>query len=152
MQHDVVHFAGHAFAADTTPLAGRLQLSPEAGRADGGTLYADEIWKTRFTRTRLVVLAACRTGFGPVFRGEGTLDLAHPFLAAGVPTVVGALWDVRDTAAHSILVGFHRAYAAGRPAHEALRQAQLAALHESSPELRSPSGWAAFTTFTTTIR
>ena len=35
----------------------------------------------------LVVLAACETAVGSVFRGEGPISLARPFLSAGASTV-----------------------------------------------------------------
>lgn len=122
-RHAVVHFAGHAVADVEFPSRSFLLL---AGGGDAGRLEPAAISAARTGRARLVVLAACSTAAGPIAAGEGAASLARPFLAAGVPQVVGALWPVDDRSA--LLVRFHRGLAAGEPAAEALRAAQRDAL------------------------
>ena len=56
----VVHYAGHAVPDDTLFLP-RLLLAPDARTADSGVLDLRELDGNALPRTRLVVLAACRT-------------------------------------------------------------------------------------------
>ena len=98
----------------------------------------------RFPRTQVVILAACRTAQGQTRRGEGVLSLARPVLAAGVPSVVGTLWDIDDRAASRFLVDLHRRLTGGRSAPDALREAQIESIRSSSADASASATWAAF--------
>ena len=139
---DVVHFAGHAVGDDEFPFRAALLLAPADG--DPGTLRADDLSGLRAGRTRLVILSGCSTATGSAAFGEGVLSLARPFLAAGVPSVLGTLWDLDDRAAAALLPRFHRGIREGLRPAEALRRAQLSLLHGSDARLRSPRAWAGF--------
>ena len=137
--HDVFHFAGHAVADQDYPARSFLLL---AGSGDDAKFSAARIGALDLRHVRLVVLAACETANGPVARGEGGLSLARPFLAAGVPLVLGTAWPVRD-ADDTVLVDFHRLFARGMAAAAALRQAQIMFMKRSDG-LASVSQWAAY--------
>jgi len=142
-RHDVVHFAGHAISNSDFPSLSRLVFAgPVHGISD--SLFAHELASRHFTRTRLLVLAACQTSGGRIRAGEGVLSLARPFLAAGVPTVVASLWDADDRATRSLLVAFHARLRAGANPAQALRVAQLAALTSADRSMRDVSKWAGF--------
>ena len=140
----VLHFGGHAAANLDVPLLSHLLLAPDPTNGDDGVLTAQEIYGRRLTETRVVVLAACRTGRARISPAEGVLSLARPFLAAGVPAVVASLWAAEDHASAVLFEVFHRQLLGGAPATEALRAAQLALLHHPDPALRAPKAWAAF--------
>ena len=142
-RYDVVHFAGHAVPNEDYPGLSRLLLSGDGETAEA--LFAHEIGALRWDRTRLVVLAACRTNAGRIRRGEGVFSLARPFIAAGVPAVVASLTDVDDRASQRLFVAFHLALRHGQTPMEALRSAQLGALAEADPFLQAPANWASFT-------
>jgi CHAT domain-containing protein len=125
---DVVHFAGHALANPEYPLLSRLLLAPDAKSRATGAVLAREINSLHLPRTRLVVLAACSTAAGQTRRGEGALSLARPFLVAGVPSVVGTLWDIDDEVAGEIFVEFHRGVRESGDVAKALQAAQVMAL------------------------
>ena len=139
----VVHFAGHAIANEGRPELSRLLMagSNETSRS----LFARDIAALHFGATELVVLGACRTSIGRIRRGEGVFNLARPFLAAGVPTVVASLWDVDDRASRRLLVAFHRALRQNGDVAEALRHAQLQLMGDADPLLQAPAAWAGFT-------
>jgi CHAT domain-containing protein len=141
---DVVHFAGHATTGAEAPFKARLLFAPDRRTGDSGTLQPQELGRRGLPRTRVVVLAACRTAAGTVSRVEGALSLGRPFLAAGVPSVVASLWDIDDAVSRSFFVAFHRALVGSGDPLQALRQAQLALLHETDPSLAHPASWAAF--------
>jgi CHAT domain-containing protein len=139
----VVHFAGHAASGDVNGTA-HLFLAPDPQTRASGALYAYEIHRRDLPQTRVVVLAGCRTGAGETSRLEGALSLARPFLAAGVPSVVGSLWDVDDAVSRRFSVEFHRRLLAKGDPALALRQVQIAFLRDADPSLAHPASWAGF--------
>ena len=140
-RYDVVHFAGHALENTRYPWRSALVLagSPE----DSGLVYAQDIARWDLSRVRVVTLAACETGTGRLYRGEGVVSLATPFLAAGVPIVVAALWKVDDRAARAIFERFHQELAAGASPSSALHIAQRSQVTSDTGH-RSPRDWGAY--------
>jgi CHAT domain-containing protein len=131
---DVVHYAGHARPGSEVSEAALLL-------GDRNELSASQIARARFARPWLVVLAAC--GTMATSKRTGAPDLARAFLTAGVPTVVGTLWPVRDSDAATLFVTFHERVRSGLSAPAALREAQLAMLRGSTLEAAHPAAWAA---------
>jgi len=138
----VVHVATHARSSRENPLFSALLLAREGD--DPGVLYAHEIYRMRFTGTHLVVLSGCGTSGGQVSANEGVGSLSRAFLAAGVPVVVGSLWDIKDKAARDVLISFHRRLSRGEDALSALRGAQIDVLRRPSSEAPRPDLWAGF--------
>ena len=141
---DVVHFGGHAVVNIEYPLLSRLAFSGVTGAPGAESLFAYEISRMRLSRTRLVVLAACSTAAGSMSRGEGVVSVARPFLAAGVPLVIGSQWDVDDRATERLFLAFHRSLADSQDPVRALQVAQLSLLRSGSPYLASPVSWGGF--------
>jgi CHAT domain-containing protein len=142
-QSTVVHFAGHAVSDPELPFRSSLLLAPTAGRT--GTLHAEElVAELEAPTTRLVVLAACSSAGGAPIGPEGLSALVRPFFAAGVPGVVGSLWNVGDETTKELLVEFHRHFMAGEDAASALRSAQLALLKQQGSALQTAYAWAPF--------
>jgi CHAT domain-containing protein len=140
--YDIVHFGGHAFVNPEYPLLSRLVFADDSGVEQ--SLFAHEISRLRFPRTRVVMLAACSTAAGAVSRGEGVVGLARPFLAGGVPLVVASQWDVDDRATEQLSLVFHRELVATRDPVAALRAAQLSMLRSGDPDRAAPVSWGAF--------
>lgn len=149
---EIVHFAGHAIINERYPLLSALVLAPDPSGARTTRVTAFDLKQATIARARLVVLGSCRASGGGTARAGGAFSLARPFLAAGVPEIVGTLWPVRDREAESILVDLHRAYRRGLSAVEGLRQAQLAALRGPGPAARSPLSWGAYVVNGTVLR
>ena len=95
-------------------------------------------------RTRVVVLAACRTAVGGASRVEGALSLGRPFLAAGVPDVVASVWDIDDSVSRRFFIAFHHALVTEGDPVLALRTAQVALLRGDDASLAHPASWAPF--------
>ena len=140
---DVVHLSAHALKDPRDPARSGLVLSPS--EADPGELTTRDLVGRRLPRTRLVVLASCGSNSGPVSESEGSLSLAHSFLTAGVPAVVGSLWLIDDRSTTRLSVRFHQELLRGTDALAALRTAQLAEIAES-PALANWT-WASFQVF-----
>jgi CHAT domain-containing protein len=141
---EIVHYAGHAVSSAEPPFAARLLFAPDPLTGDSGAFDLHDLGRRQLPRTRVVVLAACRTAAGRVSRVEGALSLGRPFLAAGVPDVVASLWDVDDSISRQFFVVFHRALLAEGDPNLALRKAQLVLLKGENSTLAHPASWAAF--------
>jgi CHAT domain-containing protein/tetratricopeptide (TPR) repeat protein len=139
---DVIHFGGHALVNPEFPLLSRLVFADQAQTSQ--SLYAHELSKLRFPRTRVVVLAACSTAAGAVSRGEGVVGVARPFLAGGVPVVIASQWDVDDRATEQLTLAFHRALAKSGNPVAALNAAQLSMLRSGDAIHALPESWGAF--------
>jgi CHAT domain-containing protein len=141
--HDIIHFAGHSILNPSRPGYSSLVFAPGSG-SETGLLYAHELRRVRFSRSRLIFLAACETAAGLGAGGEGTLSLARAFLAAGIPAAIGTLWPVEDAAAVQVTSRFYRHLLADSDAATALQSAQLELLHSSDESLHQPRSWAPF--------
>jgi CHAT domain-containing protein len=139
----VMHFAGHAIASEEFPWLSRLVLAESEG-STGSAVFAHEIREDDLGHLRLAVLAACRSGAGAVPRGEGVLNLARPFIVAGVPFVVISLWDIDDAVASEVFTRFHRAFARSSDAVGALTEAQRALIASGDERLADPRAWAGY--------
>ena len=118
----VIHVAAHSLIDEAFPRNSAILLGAE-GREDGA-LRAAEIAQLP-VHADLVVLAACRTQFGRVMRGEGLLSLARSFMEAGARSVVASLWDVGDRDTRVLMRSFYAGIAGGLPPDQALRMSQL---------------------------
>lgn len=141
----VVHFAGHAVVDERYPELSRLILASATKDGPRHVLMRD-LADVVLPQTELVVLAACETGVGSVFKGRGALSLASPFVAAGVPAVVSTLWPIDDRSAGRLFAVFQKHVASGVEPLMAMRRAQQAV--RDDPSL-TPWSWAAASTFTT---
>lgn len=141
----IIHLATHAILDDAHPQLSGVVLSmfDRQGRARDGLLRAHAISNLRLS-AELVVLSACRAADGRDYRGEGLVGLARGFMLAGVPRVVGSLWDSNDKATAELMVRFYRRMVkeSATPA-AALRAAQLEMWRDR--RWRHPYFWAGFT-------
>jgi CHAT domain-containing protein/lipoprotein NlpI len=150
---DVAHFATHAVPDERSPLQSKLLLSRDqigdkrTHHASSGYIQASEIYAMKFRRACLVVLSACQTGIERSYRGEGAIGLARPFIVAGAPLVVASLWPVESEASANLMISFHKHRKQDHVSTvEALRRAQLEALHKSQSGTQRNNDWAAFVT------
>ncbi|WP_448525647.1 CHAT domain-containing tetratricopeptide repeat protein [Parathermosynechococcus lividus] len=112
--------------------------------SDDGVLTALEVTGLNLEGTELVVMSACDTGRGDIFNGDGVYGLRRAFTLAGARTQVSSLWKVDDTTTQQLMTAFYQNLAAGKSRSEALRQAQLTLMQDTSKQI--PYFWAAFVT------
>jgi CHAT domain-containing protein len=150
-RYSTVHVAAHLRLNNQLASQSALILAPEVasqlGQAGAGLLLARDVYRLKFSKTRLVVLAACNGAEGPISRGEGSDSLERAFVGAGVPTVVASLWEVSDSSAVEFFIRFHQRIREGESVPGALRSAQLSFLHDSAEAKSSSSLWAGFRAF-----
>lgn len=143
---DVIHWALHAVVNEHSPLHSKLLFAKDASSAGAGTLDISEIYKLHLPQTRLVVLSACQSGAGRYYDGEGTIGIARPFIAKGVPLVVASLWPVDSDATSELMISFHKNRKSGVSTADALARAQRALLSGPDTRYRHPYYWAPFVT------
>jgi CHAT domain-containing protein len=141
---DVIQFSGHAVSNERNPDLSRLYFANESGSLRDSLLFGRDLESRKFSKTRLVTLAACDTAAGIPTHSEGPLSLARPLLSAGIPRVIAALWAADDEGSRQLLVSFHREFARGSSGGTALRTAQLGLLHGPDAAMRSPANWATY--------
>lgn len=144
---DVAHFAAHYEVDPRSTLASKLLLASDPTQPahhQRSGLSAGDIYGMNLARTRLVILAGCKTGIEQQFGGEGPVGFARSFLVAGVPVVVASLWPVDSDATSQLMIAFHRfRKAEHKPTAEALMLAQREIM--SREFYRHPYYWAGFT-------
>jgi CHAT domain-containing protein len=137
-----LHFVTHGTASVTRPLESAVVLSREG---DAYKLYARDIVKHPLT-ANLVTISACEGAGKRAYSGEGLVGLSWAFLRAGAHHVVGALWEVSDSAAPQIMDQFYRQLSQGQDPASALRTAKLSLLHspDAGSVFKKPYYWAPF--------
>ncbi|MEA2207068.1 MAG: hypothetical protein QOE77_3844 [Blastocatellia bacterium] len=136
---DVIHFAGHFLVNAQSPSNSKLLFA-------GGELRSSELSSYQLTRTKLVVLSACETGFERYNKSEGAIGIARTFLALGAPIVLASQWKVDSEPTKDLMIAFHsNRKQQGMSSAESLRAAQLQILNQVST--RAPFYWAAFSLF-----
>jgi CHAT domain-containing protein len=91
---------------------------------------------------RLVVLSACETALGKEYKGEGVFSFSREFASLGIPASVSNLWSVDNESTYQITEWFYQFVADGLPTDEALKQAKLKFMKESTGEKKLPYYWA----------
>jgi CHAT domain-containing protein len=138
-----IHIASHGITDDRHPGSSALILSPASTGQDDGRLQASEIANLRIPAD-LAFLAACRTGGGKSFPGEGVLSLVQPFLVAGCRSVVVSYWDVFDRYAAELIPRFYRYHLEGYSNVRSLTLAKRDLLRTKSSLARHPYFWAPY--------
>jgi len=144
-RYRILHLAMHAMTEENNPLFSRLLFTQ--GKEDSiqnNELSAIELYAMHLL-AELVVLSACNTGIGKIYKGEGSINLSRAFHAAGVPATVVTLWSAPDEVSRQLMVMFYRKLKAGSNKDIALRQAKLEFLAAcKTPALANPYYWAGF--------
>ena len=102
-------------------------------------LYLADLYNLQLNAD-LVVLSACETGIGRLYRGEGIASLARGFTYAGAKSLVPSLWAVSDASTARLMKKFYQYLAEGMPKDSALRKAKLDLLGD----MGDPYQWSAF--------
>jgi len=140
-QYAFLHFVTHGTASRARPLESAVILSKEKDE-DSYKLYARDIVKRRLS-AYLVTISACNGAGTRAYSGEGLVGLSWAFLRAGAHNVVGALWEVNDSAAPQLMDKFYGELSAGKDPAAALRAAKLSLLHRDDV-YKKPLYWAPF--------
>jgi CHAT domain-containing protein len=106
-------------------------------------LYLSELIPENRPVSKLIVLSACETGNGKLYRGEGVFSFNRGFAALGIPASITNLWSVDNEATYEITELFYKYLAAGIPLDIALQKAKLEFIGSGSRKKTLPYYWAA---------
>lgn len=134
----IIHVAAHGVVNLAYPSRSYIQLAPGG---EGGSLGPARIAAMKLGASPVVILSACDTGRGRVYRGEGQMSLARAFLVAGASSVVAAKYGVDDAVAPSLQAALHVRLARGVSGPEALAASQREAIGAGVKS----GDWAVFT-------
>ena len=129
-----VHVACHGLIDTAHPMRSALALSD-------GPLPVLDLFRLEVPAD-LVVLSACETARGKVFKAEGVVGFVQAFVLAGASRVIVSLWKVDDEATRALMVKFYELWKGGASAASALRQAQQHVA--AQPKWKHPCYWAAW--------
>ena len=97
--------------------------------------YLSELLGENKPETRLIVLSACETGTGKLFKGEGIFSFNRGFAAMGIPSSVSNLWSVDDKSTYRLTELFYKWLALDIPVDLALQKAKIEFIETSSKRI-----------------
>ncbi len=106
-------------------------------------LFLSELIPENKPSTKLIVLSACETANGQLYRGEGVFSFNRGFAALGVPSSITNLWSVDDQSTYKITELFYKYLAQGLPLDIALQKAKKEFIQTGTKGSSLPYYWAA---------
>lgn len=145
--YSLIHLATHGKVNDQDPNYSFIAFTNTIDTTkEEFKLYVRELYIQKL-QADLVVLSACETGLGKIFKGEGAISLSRGFIFAGAKSVVTSLWNVNDKATRQLMEKFYQNLRDGRTKDDALRLAKLDYLNSAEKFKAHPKYWAAFVSF-----
>lgn len=143
-QYQIIHIASHGFVNNEYPLFSRLVFNRNnQDTLNDGLLNTYEIYNMHVSAP-LVVLSACNTGSGKLYRGEGTISLARGFYVAGAKNIIMTLWAITDKTSNELVQQFYTHLANSETVPLSLQQAKLGFLQNSDEIAAHPFFWAGY--------
>ncbi len=106
-------------------------------------LYLSDLIPESRPVTQLVILSACETANGKLYKGEGIFSFNRGFAALGIPAAISNLWSVEDKSTYLITELFYKYLSQGLPTDVALQKAKVEFINNSSlKEKKLPFFWA----------
>ncbi|WP_366186252.1 CHAT domain-containing protein [Flavobacterium ovatum] len=136
-RYSILHLSTHATAGD-------LETPASIKFFDQEILYT-ELYQLNIN-PELVVLSACETGIGRLYKSEGAMSIARGFQFAGARNLLFSLWKVNDFTTSVFMDYFYQHCKDGDSYWEANRNAKLDFLKDKtiSNAKKSPYYWSAF--------
>jgi len=135
--YSVLHLSTHASSGDIeTPASIKFY--------DQEILYS-ELYNLHINPD-LVVLSACETGIGKLYKGEGAMSVARGFQYAGAQNLMFSLWKVNDFTTSVFMEDFYKNINNNVSYFEANTNAKLDYLNDKSISnvKKSPYYWSSF--------
>lgn len=139
--YDLLHLSMHGYPNTEDPMYAYLAFSGDSAKE--AQLYAYQLFDMQLDAD-MVVLSACKTGYGPLARGEGIMSLSRAFRYAGCPSIITSLWRVDGSISQDLLWDFYSLLNEKKPKDVSLREAKLKYLETAPPNRQHPRYWANF--------
>ncbi|WP_147678513.1 CHAT domain-containing protein [Algibacter pacificus] len=135
--YDIIHLSTHASSGDF--------VKPSNLSFFDDTLFLNELY-SQDLNPNLVVLSACETGIGKLYKGEGAMSIARGFQYAGAENILFSLWQINDLSTAQIMASFYKNYKESQSAYIANRTSKISYLKNESISnvKKSPYYWSAF--------
>ncbi|NAS11856.1 CHAT domain-containing protein [Poritiphilus flavus] len=101
------------------------------------------LYKMRITAD-LVLLSACHSASGRIYKGEGVQGMSKAFLLAGAQNVLSSLWNASEASSMEMTQNLLKNIDKGLPFDNALRESKLKYLQQAPPSQQHPYYWANF--------
>ena len=136
-QYSILHLSTHADAGD-------IESPATIKFYDQDILYS-ELYNLKIN-PNLVVLSACQTGIGKLYKSEGAMSVARGFQAAGAQNLLFSLWKVNDFTTSIFMTDFYKNIKKTQSFATANHQSKLDFLENKTiPNAKkSPYYWSAF--------
>ncbi len=105
-------------------------------------LYLSDIMGENKPVTGIIVLSACETGEGNLYKGEGVFSMNRAFAALGIPASISNLWSLDNVSTYKLTEQFYKYLSQGLPADRALQKAKLEFAEGDSKANQLPYFWA----------
>ncbi|MFK7922797.1 MAG: CHAT domain-containing protein, partial [Bacteroidia bacterium] len=142
-QYQIIHLSSHARANDIDPLYSQIAFSQNADEEEDGVITVAELFDLHLP-AEMIVLSACETGIGKLYKGEGISSQAKGFAYAGAKSIITTLWSINDAASAELMPTFYHHLKDGKHKDEALRQAKIDYISQTDQIGAHPFYWAGF--------
>jgi CHAT domain-containing protein len=135
--YSILHLSTHASSGDI--------LEPASIRFYDQEILYSELYNLNLNPD-LVVLSACETGIGKLYKAEGAMSIARGFQFSGAQNLLFSLWKVNDFTTSVLMDKFYGNLKKGNSYFDSSHQAKLDFLVDGSiPNTKkSPYYWASF--------
>lgn len=142
-KYSVIHLAMHTLVNDDHPMYSKLVFTPNVDPNEDGLMNTYEL-KNLNLNADLVVLSACKTGYGKVNKGEGIIGLSRGFFQAGCKSLLATLWEVSDNTSVEIIDGFYRGLEKNQTKSHSLSESRRTYIKTAQATLNHPFYWAGY--------
>ncbi|MEL7531355.1 MAG: CHAT domain-containing tetratricopeptide repeat protein [Bacteroidota bacterium] len=142
-QHQIIHLSSHAKVNDEDPLYSQIAFSQSQSGSEDGVITVAELFDMHLP-AEMIVLSACETGIGKLFKGEGISSQAKGFAFAGAKSIITTLWSINDAASAELMPGFYHYLKEGERKDIALHKAKLDYIKQTDQIGAHPFYWAGF--------
>lgn len=135
--YSILHLSTHASSGDI--------IEPASIKFYDQEVFYSELYNLN-VNPNLVVLSACETGIGKLYKAEGAMSVARGFQFAGAQNLLFSLWKVNDYTTSVLMEKFYTNVKKDKSYFDSSHQAKLDFLgDESIPNAKkSPYYWSAF--------
>lgn len=136
----IIHLSLHGLVDFDDPLRSSILFDDHQEKF---VLSASDLYSFKINAD-LVVLSACHSANGKIYRGEGVQGMSKAFMLSGAQTLLSSLWSASEASSLEIMSAFLQDIKNGKQNGLALRQAKLDYLANARPSQQHPFYWANF--------